>query len=97
MGKVIGIAIGAFLIAWLGFHWWHGIEGSRADAAALQAAYDQLDATARNKPFSAPPYTMPWPAAHPFLAAGAVGIVVFLIGLLVMIAMNTDRSTNRRP
>ena len=90
------IAVSAFLIAWLGFHWWHGIEASRADDAALQAAYDQLDATARNKPFTAQPYHMPLPAAYPFLAAVGVGVAVFVIGLLVVIAMNTDRSASRR-
>lgn len=60
-----------------------------------EKASQQLDATiaALSAGKDAPVLMWPqsWPAAHPILFGGAIALGVFLVGLLIIIAINTSR------
>ena len=86
MAKVLVVAaIAAVITGWIAYE--RGSDFNTPQARADRAAA-VLDATMSGKP--TPTFTQPWPEKHPALFGGAVGLVVFALGTLVIIAQNTS-------
>jgi hypothetical protein len=87
MGKLIGITAVVFVVVLLISFGWRSVEDTREDKAEIAWQSDRLGQRS-TETFT---YDRDLPAEQPFLFAVGTAGVVFVVGLLVIIASNSDR------